>query len=349
MGLAWTPDSRDIVMALVSGGRHLAPVGGVDLGRSRLGRWRVGDTRSTPRLVDPAEGAMYPTTARLGQRLVFAQFAYESDFWMLRDGVATPHRVSSTRDEFGPQFSPDGTRVTFYSSRSGQFQVWIANVDASGLTRIEFGGPAGLPRWSPDGTWIVFQGYDQHGQADIYRARTDGVGGAPIRLTEDPADDFAPSVSQDGRHVYFTSNRTGQTELFRMDVDGRDVTRLTTTGGDVALELPGGRGLVYQQPTDASTSADLWLLPADGGSPKPLGIAAPLGAFTLAAEGVSFVQWSEGGSTLAFYDFVSKQTEVRHRLEGRVEDIAESPDRRTWLVSRIVREQSDLMLLDGFK
>lgn len=55
------------------------------------------------------------------------------------------------------------------------------------------------------------------GRADIYVAGEDGSG--LRRLTTNPADDFDPTWSPDGRHIAFRSNRDGNDEIYVMDAD----------------------------------------------------------------------------------------------------------------------------------
>ena len=61
-----------------------------------------------------------------------------------------------------PQFSPDGKRILFISSRTGANQIWLADFDAATgatsrlhkLTNLDFG--IDNAKWSPDGRSIVF-------------------------------------------------------------------------------------------------------------------------------------------------------------------------------------------------
>lgn len=79
---------------------------------------------------------------------------------------------------------------------------------------------------SRDEQWLY---YDSNlgGNSDIYRLRLPD--GEPERLTTDPADDFTPNVSPDGREVVFHSWRSGSRDLHVMPLDGGPVQRVTSS------------------------------------------------------------------------------------------------------------------------
>ncbi|MCG6921469.1 MAG: protein kinase [Acidobacteria bacterium] len=57
----------------------------------------------------------------------------------------------------GPQWSPDGSEIAFYSNRSGTYQVWSIRPDGSGLRQLtDVADGAWFPYWSPDGKRIAF-------------------------------------------------------------------------------------------------------------------------------------------------------------------------------------------------
>jgi TolB protein len=74
---------------------------------------------------------------------------------------------------------------------------------------------------------------DQDGQADIYVINIDGSGRS--NLTNNPANDWAPAWSPDGKYIASQTNREGNFEIYRMASDGSDPVNLTNDPGDDQL------------------------------------------------------------------------------------------------------------------
>lgn len=71
-------------------------------------------------------------------------------------GTATP-LVSGPGTNVAPSWSPDGRRLAFMSDRDGNFEVYVANADGSGPTRLTDNPLQDEnPVWSPDGTKLAF-------------------------------------------------------------------------------------------------------------------------------------------------------------------------------------------------
>src|SRR5690606_12564842 len=122
-------------------------------------------------------------------------------------------------------WSPDGRRIAFVSSRSGQPHIYVMNADGSSPRRLTFQGNYNQePSWSPraDGH-IAFTARDEKLNYDIFRVDPDS--GEITRLAQDEGTrNESPSFSPDGQHIVFTSNRgpgSGR-KLYVMDVDGRN-------------------------------------------------------------------------------------------------------------------------------
>lgn len=84
------------------------------------------------------------------------------------------------------------------------------------------------------------------GNWDIYRF--DHPGATPQRLTSDPGLDYNPAVSPDGRWMVFTSERTGNPDLYALDLTQPGAPVRLTLGDameDAADFSPDGRTLVF--------------------------------------------------------------------------------------------------------
>src|SRR5688572_9363351 len=67
-----------------------------------------------------------------------------------------------TNDKFFdryPRWSPDGKRIAFTSDRTGRYELWMLDADATNLRQLTFdtAGDTTFPLWSPDGTQILFR------------------------------------------------------------------------------------------------------------------------------------------------------------------------------------------------
>src|SRR5262245_27699364 len=99
-----------------------------------------------------------------------------------------------------PTFSPDGRWVAFSSTRGGgKSSIWIVPADRSRPPRrLTQGGSDVMPAFSPDGKTLAFAS-DRAGGLDLWTVDIDG--GAPRRLTGDPADEIAPVWSARGDRI----------------------------------------------------------------------------------------------------------------------------------------------------
>jgi Tol biopolymer transport system component len=103
---------------------------------------------------------------------------------------------------------------------------------------------------------------------DVYRL--DLRHGMPVRLTDDPADEFDPDLSPDGSQVAYrmASGRGDQADIWLMNVDGSDKRNLTR---DASLSnwapawSPDGKWLCFNSTRDGVANR-IWLMDPDGGN-----------------------------------------------------------------------------------
>ena len=99
-----------------------------------------------------------------GQWIAFTQAGAQEDLFVARvDGREYRRLTDDSFRDRGPGWSPDGSRIAFYSDRSGVYELWTIRPDGSDLTRLTTStGNPGLPTWSPDGTRIAYGYFTWH-------------------------------------------------------------------------------------------------------------------------------------------------------------------------------------------
>ena len=340
-GLAWTPDGRAIVFADAGW-----PVNSGWL-------WKVSLRGGEPERLQFGQEGVEPSIR--GNRLVYVRQLANLNIWrrklssLLRS--SPPDRfISSTRMESGPQFSPDGSKIAFESTRSGAYEVWMCRSDGSGLIQLtDFNSVTGTPRWSPDGQQIAFDSRAA-GNADIFVM--DSQGGSSRRLTSEPSREVVPSWSRDGRWVYFASDRTGGWEVWKMPSTGGPAVQVTRHGGFAAFESPDGRFLYYAK---GLTVPGLWRIPTSGGEEIELISsleAGYWGYWAVVENGIYYLD-TTAKPGIAFFNLTTHRTTRVFDLENRpareAPGLAVSSAKGTILYTQVDALNSDIILVENFR
>jgi Tol biopolymer transport system component/DNA-binding winged helix-turn-helix (wHTH) protein len=335
-GLTWTSDGRSVVAS-----------SGTNVG-SYLWRVDASGTRGPERLEIASVGALYPAIARKGQRLAFSRSYADEDIWRMQSrSKSEPFLVSSMVDR-SPDFSPDGRRIAFATSRSAdRVTIWLAKADGSEAIQLTNGpeNHQGSPKWSPDGRWIAF---DANGKDGLWSIQlVDASGGQPRNLISG-SNNLCPSWSRDGRYVYFGSDRSGHFEVWRSRANGGIPEQITRQGGMVALESDDGKTLYY---TKTGGDAPLYSSRVDGTEERKVVDRIVARAFAAAAGGVYYLCYiGPSRSEIRFYESATGKDRVVGLVEGRLGlGFAVSPDRGTFLFTMQRPPANDLMLVENFR
>lgn len=340
-GLAWTADGRDIVFGRAG---WLAKSGWL---------WKISARGGEPERLQFGQEGTEPSIR--GSRLAYArQLMNLSIRRMHLDALhASPPSepfLSSTAIESGPQYSPDGSKIAYESTRNGSYEIWTCRADGTNpLQLTHFNTVTGAPRWSPDSEQIVFDSRAT-GNADIFVM--DSRGGSLRKLTEEPSADVVPSWSRDGRWIYFASDRSGAWELWKMPSAGGSAVRVTQHGGFGAFESPDGQFLYF---TRYPAEPGIWRIPTNGGEETvvvPSIEAGYWGYWGIVDDGIFYLDTTTKPA-IAFYDFSTQQTvrvfDLEHRPAREVTGLAVSPDGRSILYTQLDALSRDIVLVDNFR
>ena len=155
--------------------------------------------------------------------------------------ASTPTEMPAPTPEVIQTAAPTPTgggygQIAFASQREGVSQIYLVGVDGNNLQPItSMSGGACQPVWSPDGTKLIFTSpceldTDTYNQSSLYIMNADGS--ELTTLTTAPGGDFDPAWASDGKRVAFTSLRDGNKEIYVLDLESKQLSRLTNTGRD---------------------------------------------------------------------------------------------------------------------
>lgn len=114
-------------------------------------------------------------------------FVSGGDIWTVPAAGGTARLlVSHAAYDSRPLYSPDGSRLAFQSTRTGNGDLYVLTLADGSLRRVTFDDAADqLDSWSRDGKWLYFSSgsKDVNGMSDLYRVSVDG--GTPMAVSAD--------------------------------------------------------------------------------------------------------------------------------------------------------------------
>src|SRR5438270_4290847 len=134
-----------------------------------------------------AAGVPYLTEPSLCPTRPEIAFVSGGDIWVAPAKGGEAHLlVSHPADETRPLYSPDGNKLAFVSTRTGNGDIYVLTLASGELKRITFDdGLDQLDGWSRDGKYLYFSSTvrDISGMNDVYRVSADG--GTPMQVSAD--------------------------------------------------------------------------------------------------------------------------------------------------------------------
>jgi Tol biopolymer transport system component/C-terminal processing protease CtpA/Prc len=237
---------------------------------------RVAQAASKPALSDPAPSPD-------GSEIVFVA---GGDLWTVAAaGGAARLLVAHPATEARPLWSPDGTRIAFTSTRTGNGDIYVLDLATGRVIRRTFDdGREQLDSWSRDGKWLYYSssGGDISGMNDVWRLPADG--GQPAVVAGDRyASEYWAAPSPDGRTVAITARGTVSGQWWRHGhshideseiwlVSGLDAATPTYTafgasgGAKDAWPMWSADGRTLYYVSDRGGEENLWAQRVNGGA-----------------------------------------------------------------------------------
>jgi TolB protein len=219
---AWSPSGESLVYTVLGNAGTQVEELDVRTGRTRrISQIRAG-LNITPVYQPGGNAILYAQGTGNGTDLVLANL----------DSTGS-HKITAGKgtDNTSPSYSPDGRQIAFISGKSGQPQVYIMDADGTNvqlLTPYRAGTRSyrASPDWSPDGQAVAYE--QQNGNFQIWTI--DLRDRSPKQLTSE-GENEDPSWAPDGRHIVFSSTRSGDKQLWILDCESGRARQLTHNKG----------------------------------------------------------------------------------------------------------------------
>lgn len=229
------------------------------------------DGSGQSRLTDNTAADEDPVVSPDGSQIAFASDRDGNGeiYLMDADGNNVVQLTNTTGVENStPVWSPDGSQLAFSRFTGSQvFEVFVIDVDGSNESNVTNSSTSNdaSPAWSPDGTRLAFvsdRGAD--GDAEIWLMNPDGTGLSQLTDNDDTVSDGSPDWSPDGTQIAFSTNRDQDFEIYIMDADGSNPSRLTTTAGQDAQPSWSPDGLQVVFLSDRDGNGEIYRISTDG-------------------------------------------------------------------------------------
>jgi TolB protein len=182
--------------------------------------------------------ALFGSQSLAGTHIYFVsnRTGHEEIWGMDFDGKNQHQITHYNSTSIEPSVSPDGTKLAFTSFKNITPGIFVFSVDPVRDLRFynQSASVNSSPSFTPDGKQII---YSSSAAAPhccrIFLANLDGTGFRPISSAG--TIDTEPKVNpKTGNEVVFSSGRSGPEQVYRMNIDGADLERLTDGTGEAA-------------------------------------------------------------------------------------------------------------------
>lgn len=327
----WSPDGRWIAFSRLSGQEHQIYLVAADGSEQKHNAEQAAAAQRTAYSTNgsPTErkldtGEVIPRRGEMdwspdGKSIAFASpggiYLVSPDNSAVRRVVATPLGA----EDWGPQFSPDGSQIMFVRNRQvGEpDEVWTVVAGGGEATRLltERGRITSPPQWSSDGRSIIFSS-NRTGHPQLFRVSLDAPDSA-LAISAAGSPVWDPSVSRHGYRLAY-ERLLRNLSIWELDLTESAekhpfllvASTSDTDQGPGPQFSPDGKKLAYM--SDRNGTMEIWVANRDGGNPYQL----------TAVGGAGTPRWSPDSQAVVFdVNSIGGEKIVKMSLQGGVPQV----------------------------
>ena len=276
----------------------------------------------------------------------------------LKTQTATPLKnlINNAVDEIISQiFKTPGfcsSNIAFVKELEGKKEVWIADFDGDNPRQLTYDNSISVePDWSRNNNYLVYTFYN-NSSTDIILI--DMVNRRRRRLTQFPGISCGAAFANNNRKIAMTLSKDRNVDLYTLDLADERLQRITENPGAEASPCwsPDDSQICYVS-DEGGTRPTLYLVPANGGSPKRL-LKLPLESvspdWSPVSNKICFSMNLKGHYTIAIVDMNSGvlEPDVLISAEGDWESPSWAADGRHIVCSRSFDNTKALYLVDSY-
>lgn len=269
--LAWMPDGKHLVVSMGPAQEQPRSLYLVSI-----------DTNERSQLTRPeasSVGDFHPAVSPDGRQVAFARVRgyglseifclhLTSDLHPAGDVRQLTTATSIGAGAWNPAWTRDGTEI-MYAAGSGEATLWRVPVDGSGQPQRLPVSEAGFsPAIAPQGNRLAYA--RMMGDRNLYRLPLSAPGvasGPPARFAASTRTEMSPEYSPDGRTIAFSSGRSGNSDIWTCNYEGRDCVQVSRTGfySGTPRFSPDGKRIAFDM--RGQKSWDVYVMDIEGGQP----------------------------------------------------------------------------------
>jgi len=191
---------------------------------------------------------------------------------MNADGSNQINLSNSPGYDGNPQWSPDGKNLVFCSDRKSGINLFTINLATSKINQLTSGSNEKAdPKWSPNGEWIAYEGFNELQKADVFIIKPNGS--SLIQLTKNKkGNDEGISWSSDSTQLAYHSRRNRILNIYKYEIAIGVETQLTdlSTIDSFPSWSSDGKKILFLSARDQGTYPEAFVMNADGSKPTNL-------------------------------------------------------------------------------
>ena len=200
-------------------------------------------------VIDEPGAYRSPRLAPDGRRVAVVVEGANDDIWIHDLEAGTARRLTfAAGSNIAPVWSPDGGTLIFASNRQGRYNLYRKDASGGAASRVTTSTSIQFPgSWHPTGEVVAFTEVAEGSGSDIRVVAADGTRPAEP-FSAQSYNEYGPAFSPDGRWLAYTSDESGQDEIYLQPYPATgEKEQVSVDGGVQPQWSPDGRTLYYRR------------------------------------------------------------------------------------------------------